>query len=351
MTRLRSRLIAAFLASTLLPLGATVWITTSLLDRSLRYATTGELDRLVADAREHRQAVLPARARRAEAGRARRPDDDRRSTRRRTRPSGPSPSDRSGRAASPSALACRAPAASASTTCGGRTARRRAWRRDLQPRPGRRQHGAAVRPASADAPPRERDRRARSAAGIHADAARAAGCRVAGFAAAAGPDRPPGQPADPAAHRGPDRFRRRRLVAAAGDRPAARRPAARRSRPGRRRLQPHGGSTRGEPRAARAPDAHGELAVAGAQDRARAEELADADPADGRGDAGAAAGRSSARSWTRPSRSSSARSSRSSAACGPSPSSRASRRCIPRISTSTPSSPSGWRCCARCIPE
>ena len=43
---LRSRLIAAFLASTLLPLGATVWITTSLIDRSLRYATTGELDRL-----------------------------------------------------------------------------------------------------------------------------------------------------------------------------------------------------------------------------------------------------------------------------------------------------------------
>ena len=46
MTRLRTRLIAAFLASTLLPLGATVWITTALLDRSLRYATTGELDRL-----------------------------------------------------------------------------------------------------------------------------------------------------------------------------------------------------------------------------------------------------------------------------------------------------------------
>jgi nitrogen fixation/metabolism regulation signal transduction histidine kinase len=43
---LRSRLIAAFLLSTLLPLVATVWITTSLLDRSLRYATTGELDRL-----------------------------------------------------------------------------------------------------------------------------------------------------------------------------------------------------------------------------------------------------------------------------------------------------------------
>ena len=43
---LRNRLIAAFLASTLLPLIATVWITTTLLDRSLGYATTGELDRL-----------------------------------------------------------------------------------------------------------------------------------------------------------------------------------------------------------------------------------------------------------------------------------------------------------------
>lgn len=43
---LRHRLIAAFLAATLVPLAATVWITTTLLDRSLRYATTGELDRL-----------------------------------------------------------------------------------------------------------------------------------------------------------------------------------------------------------------------------------------------------------------------------------------------------------------
>jgi two-component system nitrogen regulation sensor histidine kinase NtrY len=43
---LRTRLIAAFFASTLLPLAAAVWITTTLLDRSLRYSTTGELDRL-----------------------------------------------------------------------------------------------------------------------------------------------------------------------------------------------------------------------------------------------------------------------------------------------------------------
>ncbi len=46
MNQLRTRLILAFLAATVLPLAATVWIGTSLLDRSLGYATTGELDRL-----------------------------------------------------------------------------------------------------------------------------------------------------------------------------------------------------------------------------------------------------------------------------------------------------------------
>jgi two-component system nitrogen regulation sensor histidine kinase NtrY len=44
--RLRHRLIAAFLAATILPFAAATWIGTSLLDRSLGYATTGELDRL-----------------------------------------------------------------------------------------------------------------------------------------------------------------------------------------------------------------------------------------------------------------------------------------------------------------
>jgi nitrogen fixation/metabolism regulation signal transduction histidine kinase len=44
--RLRHRLIAAFLAATVLPFAAAIWIGTSLLDRSLAYATTGELDRL-----------------------------------------------------------------------------------------------------------------------------------------------------------------------------------------------------------------------------------------------------------------------------------------------------------------
>ncbi|HEX5109668.1 MAG TPA: HAMP domain-containing sensor histidine kinase [Vicinamibacterales bacterium] len=43
---LRTRLIVAFLVATVLPLVATIWIATSLLDRSLGYATTGELDHL-----------------------------------------------------------------------------------------------------------------------------------------------------------------------------------------------------------------------------------------------------------------------------------------------------------------
>jgi nitrogen fixation/metabolism regulation signal transduction histidine kinase len=42
--RLRNRLIAAFVVATVLPLAATIWITSSLLERSLSYATTKELD-------------------------------------------------------------------------------------------------------------------------------------------------------------------------------------------------------------------------------------------------------------------------------------------------------------------
>jgi len=44
--RLRNRLLAAFLAATILPLAATLWITASLLERSLGYTTTAELDHL-----------------------------------------------------------------------------------------------------------------------------------------------------------------------------------------------------------------------------------------------------------------------------------------------------------------
>lgn len=44
MNRLRNRVILVFLAATLGPLAATLWITVSLLQRSLSYATTAELD-------------------------------------------------------------------------------------------------------------------------------------------------------------------------------------------------------------------------------------------------------------------------------------------------------------------
>ncbi|MDQ6701544.1 MAG: ATP-binding protein [Acidobacteriota bacterium] len=44
MNRLRNRLIVVFLAVTVLPLMATLWMTTSLLDRSLSYTSTRELD-------------------------------------------------------------------------------------------------------------------------------------------------------------------------------------------------------------------------------------------------------------------------------------------------------------------
>jgi two-component system nitrogen regulation sensor histidine kinase NtrY len=44
LNRLRNRLILIFLAATLAPLAATVWITTSLLEQSLTYSTTDQVD-------------------------------------------------------------------------------------------------------------------------------------------------------------------------------------------------------------------------------------------------------------------------------------------------------------------
>jgi two-component system nitrogen regulation sensor histidine kinase NtrY len=46
MNRLRDRLVLLFLAATLAPLAATLWFTTALLERSLTYASTRELDEL-----------------------------------------------------------------------------------------------------------------------------------------------------------------------------------------------------------------------------------------------------------------------------------------------------------------
>ncbi|MBI3681421.1 MAG: HAMP domain-containing protein [Acidobacteria bacterium] len=46
MNRLRNRLLAAFLLATLAPLGLSLWVTTSLLERSLSLASTREIDEL-----------------------------------------------------------------------------------------------------------------------------------------------------------------------------------------------------------------------------------------------------------------------------------------------------------------
>ncbi len=46
MNRLRNRLILIFLAATLAPLAATIWFTTSMLDWSLTYSTTDQVDLL-----------------------------------------------------------------------------------------------------------------------------------------------------------------------------------------------------------------------------------------------------------------------------------------------------------------
>ena len=69
---LRSRLIAAFLASTLLPLVATVWITTSLSTAACAMRQRASSTDSPARSR-HGEAVLSARTRCVEAGRARGP--------------------------------------------------------------------------------------------------------------------------------------------------------------------------------------------------------------------------------------------------------------------------------------
>ena len=46
MNRLRNRLVLIFLAATLAPLAATIWITTSLLEESIDTSSTSRLDTL-----------------------------------------------------------------------------------------------------------------------------------------------------------------------------------------------------------------------------------------------------------------------------------------------------------------
>ncbi|MFN3325987.1 MAG: sensor histidine kinase [Bryobacteraceae bacterium] len=75
MNRLRNQLIFVFLAATLVPLGATLWLAASLLDHSLRYATTAELDevsRLLGEAgREIYQRARESLKQQADSGQLR----------------------------------------------------------------------------------------------------------------------------------------------------------------------------------------------------------------------------------------------------------------------------------------
>jgi two-component system nitrogen regulation sensor histidine kinase NtrY len=70
--RLRNRLILIFLAATLAPLAATVWITTSLLESSLDFSATGDLETLSGllrtTGREFRLRAFDDLKRRAQAG-------------------------------------------------------------------------------------------------------------------------------------------------------------------------------------------------------------------------------------------------------------------------------------------
>ena len=155
------RLIAAFLASTLLPLAATVWITTTLLDRSLRYATTGELDRLSrtleSTAKQFYQRERDALKQDALAGRA--------------RPTMYPAADVVAVARVHPVVLGERRAGALRCVRGRRRARglhaargrsrRQARRRDLQPRPRRRQHGTTVHAGPGNAAARGRDRRAR----------------------------------------------------------------------------------------------------------------------------------------------------------------------------------------------
>ena len=74
MNRLRNRLIVVFLAATVIPLGAATWIAVSLLNRSLAYTTTNELDELSKSlqqtAREFYQQARESLKTDAAAGRA-----------------------------------------------------------------------------------------------------------------------------------------------------------------------------------------------------------------------------------------------------------------------------------------
>ena len=170
MRSLRAKSIAAFIIATLMPLGATIWITTSLLERSLGYATTEELDRLSRTLEGTIGSSTSASETRS-SGRRSRPGRSRRRMPSRTLRPGPRRCVRSGRAARRSGSALPALVATVWTSC----ARRASGVDVYQPRARWYPHAGAV----GGILPRTRElvgstRVARPATRLHAHAAAAA---------------------------------------------------------------------------------------------------------------------------------------------------------------------------------
>ena len=185
-----------------MPLGATIWITTSLLERSLGYATTEELDRLSrtleGTVRQFYQRERDALRREALDGRVAATSYSRgrheRLARGRSRVLG----QRRTGAVQPVGTWRRSP---------GLHAQGSGWRRCLSPRPRRDPDAGAVRGVPADTRACRIDRVARSAARLHVDAAAACRARLAHLAGAAALHRASHQQSDSPAHRRPDRLR------------------------------------------------------------------------------------------------------------------------------------------------
>ncbi len=206
MHSLRTRLIAAFVIATVLPLAATIAITMSLLESSLGYATTEELDGL---SRTLEETVRQFYQREREALR-----QD--AAMGRSAPTAYAVADISAwpddvrafwESAEPERFGLSGPDGDRLDFM-RRTPQRR---RGLRARPGRHPHAGAVHEAAPGARGGGLDRSARPAARLHADAAPPRGHRLAHLAGAAALHRAPDQQADSPADRRTHRLCRRRL--------------------------------------------------------------------------------------------------------------------------------------------
>ena len=163
MHRLRNKLIAVFLIATLVPLAATIWISTSLLERSLGYATTEELDRL-SRSLEDTVRRFYQRERQALRADALRDASGPPASTSRTSPSGRSRSVRSGTARSGAIRLVPDPEETISTTCDEPTRCP-----GLPPRSGCDSDAGTFGRVRADTRTRGVDPNARSAARVDAD--------------------------------------------------------------------------------------------------------------------------------------------------------------------------------------